>query len=146
MIRNSKKFGFEFVETIPRQLEEGILYISPEFETATHLCACGCKEKVVTPLSSDGWKLIYTGTTVTLDPSIGNWSLPCRSHYYIKKNTIVWANNWNDGQIEATRKVREYDRAQAQETKKVSQENKPTQVKETKQVSLFKRVINYIFG
>lgn len=99
-------FGFEFVETIPRELEETILYISVEFETATHLCACGCKEKVVTPLAPSGWSLIYNGTTISLSPSIGNWSLKCRSHYFIEKNRIVWVGQWNDEQIEATRKRR----------------------------------------
>ncbi|WP_417924835.1 DUF6527 family protein [Collimonas pratensis] len=28
----------------------------------------------------DDWSLTYDGKTVSLDPSIGNWSLPCRAH------------------------------------------------------------------
>ncbi|UFH58341.1 DUF6527 family protein [Sulfurovum mangrovi] len=110
MKKDNQHISFEFVETIPRQIEENVLYISIEFETATHLCACGCKEKVVTPLAPSGWSLIYNGTTVSLNPSIGNWSLKCQSHYFIKKNKIIWASQWNDEQIKATRKSRNIER------------------------------------
>lgn len=109
-MKNSNKFTFEFVETIPRKLEENVLYISTEFETATHLCACGCKAKVVTPLSPSGWTLSYNGVSISLSPSIGNWSLECQSHYFIKKNKIVWSDKWDDEQIEATRRFRKIDR------------------------------------
>ena len=44
----------EFVEYIPTVLEEGILYISMKYATAVHLCACGCRQKVVTPISPNG--------------------------------------------------------------------------------------------
>jgi len=49
----------KFVEFIPAKPEEGILYISIEYKTATHLCACGCGERVVTPLSPVDWKLTF---------------------------------------------------------------------------------------
>ena len=29
----------------------------------------------------------------TLDPSIGNWSFACRSHYFMRKGRVVWAGN-----------------------------------------------------
>ena len=80
----------EFVEFIPDKLQEGVLYISKEFQTATHKCCCGCGEKVVTPLNDQWWKLKMNGESVSLSPSIGSWSLDCESHYYIKENKIQW--------------------------------------------------------
>lgn len=81
----------EFVEFAPPTLEPAVLYISNRFKTALHLCACGCGEKVVTPLSPSKWQLVCDGSTVSLHPSIGNWDYACRSHYFIRRNQIVWS-------------------------------------------------------
>jgi hypothetical protein len=87
-----EKLTPEFVEFIPENLKEGVLYISLEFETAVHLCACGCKKETVTPFSRpDDWKLTVEERNVSLHPSIGNWQFPCRSHYWIKNNQVVLA-------------------------------------------------------
>lgn len=75
-----------FVESIPEDLEENKLYISSEFEVTIHLCLCGCKSEVVVPIGADGWKLTNNEDKITLSPSIGNYSLPCKSHYIITKN------------------------------------------------------------
>lgn len=80
-----------FVELIPRKILDGVLYISEEHRTATHNCCCGCGMKVVTSLSPARWKLHREGSLVSLYPSIGNWDFPCRSHYWIRRNQIVWA-------------------------------------------------------
>jgi uncharacterized protein DUF6527 len=40
----------ERVKYLPRELAPVILYVSEEFGVAGHLCACGCGNKVVTPL------------------------------------------------------------------------------------------------
>jgi hypothetical protein len=89
-----KTIVHKFVEFIPETLEEGVIYITLEYGTALHKCACGCGREVVTPLSPNDWKLIFDGKTVSLYPSIGNWRFPCRSHYWIEKNQIVDANRW----------------------------------------------------
>lgn len=90
----------EFVEFIPRELKPGLLYISERFNTASHLCACGCGEKVVTPLSPASWKLEkHSANVVSLNPSIGNWNYACRSHYWIRKNRIEWAAQMSQKQI-----------------------------------------------
>ncbi len=89
----------EFVEFIPDELEQGTLYISIRFATASHLCCCGCGNKVVTPIRPTDWKLIFDGKTVSLYPSIGNWSFPCQSHYWIRNNRIEWAPKWSQEQI-----------------------------------------------
>ena len=41
-------FKHEFVQFIPEELQEGTVYVSIRFATVSHLCACGCKTKVVT--------------------------------------------------------------------------------------------------
>ena len=83
--------GYQFVEFVPNDLEEGVLYVSLPYATAVHLCACGCGIKVVTPISPPEWQLRWDGDTVSLHPSIGNWQFPCRSHYWIRRNRIEWA-------------------------------------------------------
>ena len=88
---------------IPDVVKEGVLYISIPYATATHKCACGCGEVVVTPISPTDWNLTWNGESVTLNPSIGSWSLPCRSHYCIVENRIIWARKWNFSEIYAGR-------------------------------------------
>jgi hypothetical protein len=90
----------EFVEFIPGTIESGTLYISRKYRTASHLCCCGCGNKVVTPLNTSGWKLTEEFGAVTLYPSIGNWSFPCQSHYWIRRNGIEWAPKWSRREIE----------------------------------------------
>lgn len=108
----------EFVEFIPDPLEEGVLYVSIPYATATHKCACGCGEIVVTPIRPTDWTLTWNGETVTLNPSIGNWGAPCQSHYWIVDNRIVWARKWTASQIAAGRlrdkraKARYYSKAE----------------------------------
>jgi len=41
----------EFVDHMPENLDEGVIYVSIPFETVIHACACGCGAEVVTPLS-----------------------------------------------------------------------------------------------
>jgi hypothetical protein len=77
----------EFVEFIPEVLAEKIVYVSVRFATAVHKCCCRCGREVVTPLTPTDWKLIFDGKTVSLDPSIGSWSFPCKSHYWIENDT-----------------------------------------------------------
>lgn len=80
-----------FVEFMPPQLAPDTLYISLQYKTAIHLCACGCGIKTVTPLGYDGWLLTWADGKATLSPSIGNQQFPCKSHYWIRENKIVWA-------------------------------------------------------
>lgn len=94
-----------FIEFIPDQLQEGVIYISVEYCTAIHLCVCGCRNKVVTPFSPNDWKLTFDGKTVTLYPSIGNWNFECRSHYWIRKNQVEWSGSWSDDNISKGRKA-----------------------------------------
>jgi hypothetical protein len=78
-----------FTEYIPADPEPGHLYLSMHFQTAVHLCACGCESKVVTPFGPNDWVLTFDGT-VSLRPSVGNGQHDCRSHYYIRCDRIAW--------------------------------------------------------
>lgn len=62
----------EFVEFIPKERQEGVLYVSIPYGTAVHNCFCGWALKVVTPISPVGWQLTFDGETVTPFPSVGN--------------------------------------------------------------------------
>jgi len=90
----------EFVEFIPRELEEGILYISLKYKAVGHKCPCGCGNLVFTPISPVDWQFFYDGEGVTLEPSIGNWSFDCKSHYWIRRNRVIKARKWNKNEID----------------------------------------------
>ena len=102
-VKPPKTLTHEFVEFIPDAIEEGKIYVSIDYATAVHKCACGCGKEVVTPLSPTDWKLIFDGKTVSLDPSIGNWGFPCRSHYWVRNNRAVWAEDWSQARVDANR-------------------------------------------
>lgn len=84
-----KHLQHRFVESVPTALDAGILYISVTYGTVIHSCCCGCGEEIVTPLTPEGWKINYDGETISLWPSVGNWKLPCRSHYVIDRNRVI---------------------------------------------------------
>lgn len=105
-------FDHEFVEFIPSELKEGVLYVSVHYATAVHKCACGCGNKVVTPISPADWQLLFDGDSISLMPSIGNWEFPCRSHYWIKADKIRWAKAWTPEEVASgrTREAHDYER------------------------------------
>ncbi len=102
-MRRDIVFLHEFVEHIPDHLPDGMIYVSITFSTAVHMCACGCRREVVTPLSPTDWQLLFDGESVSLTPSIGNWGFPCRSHYWIRHNKVQWARKWPQREIDAGR-------------------------------------------
>jgi hypothetical protein len=98
-----RQIQFEFVEFMPDELGEDVLYISLKYATAKHKCFCGCGTEVVTPISPVGWQVIFDGETVSLHPSIGNWNFPCRAHYWIRRSIVVPARSMNRWEIEEGR-------------------------------------------
>src|SRR5215469_13756786 len=98
-----KELTFEFVESVPEDMKEGVLYISTKYASAIHKCCCGCGNEVVTPLSPVQWALTFDGETVSLYPSIGNWTLACRSHYWITHNKVRTAPPWSEKKIRSGR-------------------------------------------
>lgn len=103
MIRHNS-LEHRFTENIPETMEPGVLYISMEYGTASHLCCCGCGSEVVTPFTPTDWKMTFDGETVSLWPSIGSWTLPCRSHYVIDRGRVREAADWSNEQIMAERR------------------------------------------
>jgi hypothetical protein len=104
------KISLKLLNHLPIQLESNVLYVSEEFEIAGHLCPCGCGSKIITPLGINEWSLSVIEEKPTLKPSIGNWQLPCQSHYWIRKGEILWSNKWSDEEIEAGRLAEEQQR------------------------------------
>ncbi|WP_431243637.1 DUF6527 family protein [Flavobacterium sp. P21] len=90
---------YKFVTSIPDVLEDYMLYISMEYGTAIHKCICGCGNEVVTPFSPTDWDINYDGESVSLNPSIGNWSFECQSHYWIIRNKIIYSSKWDKEEI-----------------------------------------------
>ena len=85
-------FDLELVHRVPEVPQSGILYACFDCNVVVHLCACGCGEKVALPIDPDCWKVEYDGESLSLHPSIGNFQYPCKSHYWIRKNKVVWAD------------------------------------------------------
>jgi hypothetical protein len=113
------------VDSVPEQMEPGILYISEENDVVMHLCCCGCGQEVVTPLSPAEWSIRRSGNAVTLRPSIGNGDYACRSHYWITNNQVEWDGPMSKKQIAIVKerdridKQRYIDHVNAEKLKKV---------------------------
>jgi hypothetical protein len=103
MSHRSSTYRHAFVDTFPAEPEPNVLYVSVEFASTMHLCMCGCGEEVVAPLDPTDWTAHFDGRTVSLTPSIGNWSLKCQSHYFLTHGRVRWAARWSRAQIEAGR-------------------------------------------
>jgi len=111
-------FEPKFVELMPQVLESGILYVSTTYLLMVHLCACGCKEKVVLPIHPKQWRFTYNGDDVTVHPSVGNIETDCNSHYWITSGDVEWSAN-----ISSTEAVRKRARDQ-QETSRHNEKSK----------------------
>jgi hypothetical protein len=100
-----RSLSLQHVKYLPKKLSHGVLYVSLEYAVAGHLCACGCGNKVIVPLNSASWSFSERNGLPTLWPSIGNWQLPCLSHYLITDGKVVCAEQWTDSEIIAGRKA-----------------------------------------
>lgn len=125
-----------FVASFPADPEPGVLYVSIDFATTMHLCMCGCRQEVVAPLDPTDWTAHFDGRHVSLTPSIGNWSLPCQSHYVLARGQVRWAARWTKAQIDAGRardtatKERRYGRAEDITSTGESQTTRPSRLRQ----------------
>lgn len=55
---------------------------------------------------------MFDGENISLHPSIGNWSFPCQSHYWIKNGSIKWSGKFTKEEIEEVRKRDKYAKSQ----------------------------------
>lgn len=83
----------QVVHRVPEELTYGCLYVCFDCNVTVHLCACGCGEKVVLPIDPDFWSVRYDGENISLTPSVGNFQFPCKSHYWIRDNAIIWVDD-----------------------------------------------------
>jgi hypothetical protein len=84
-------------DIFPTELEQGIFYVSREYNTTAHLCASGCGFRVVLPLGKGGWT-IGDEQTLTVSPSV---HVPkCNSHYWIRNGGIQWARQLSADEIQ----------------------------------------------
>ncbi len=134
----------KFVDTIPEEIKEGVLYVSIPYETVIHKCCCGCGNEVVTPISPSDWTIIFNGESISIEPSIGNWSFKCRSHYWITQNEVVWSAKWSNKRIAEVRVKDFADRveyfADSKDTPKISQEF--STIDKRRKLSFWKRVFS----
>ena len=93
----------QFVDSFPDPMSPGVLYVSIPYRTCGHLCCCGCGHEVITPLSPARWAITYDGETASVWPSIGNWALPCQSHYVISRGRVRWSSTFTPAEIAANR-------------------------------------------
>jgi hypothetical protein len=93
----------KLVTSFPTSMEHGVIYVSVEYNSCGHLCACGCGREVITPLSPAQWTITYDGENISLRPSIGSWSLPCRSHYFVERGRVRWARDFTVHEIARNR-------------------------------------------
>lgn len=137
-----KHLAPQFVERFPAKLEQGQLYLAMEFATAAHLCACGCGTRVITPFSPTDWQMSFDGENVSLKPSVGNWTFPCRSHYWLHSGRIEWAGDMSQDAINAGRKRDAEAKARVQVAQPTGQIHKPapTAQPELQELSLFGRL------
>jgi len=148
MMRHAR-LAHRFVEHVPERLDPGVLYISMEYGTAAHSCCCGCGEEVVTPFTPTDWMMTFDGETVSLSPSVGSWTLPCRSHYVIKRGQVIEAGTWTDEQIAAERrrdravKARYY--GETEPVANVPRPGSPAEIKPARE-SVLKRVWRWLSG
>ena len=99
-----RRLEHRFCKHIPESVEPGVLYVSMEYATAMHSCCCGCGEEIVTPFTPTDWKMTFDGQAISLWPSVGNWTLPCRSHYVVREGAVTQARRWTDEEIAAERR------------------------------------------
>ena len=99
-----------YVESFPKALEEGVLYVSRQFNSACHRCCCGCGTKIVTPLRPTEYRLTDVGGKVSLYPSVGNWSHACRSHYVIRNGRVIRAGAMGQAEIDEGRALDEAEK------------------------------------
>lgn len=78
-----------YVREIPDALQEGVFYLSKQYELALHLCACECKREVVTPLAGDNRRSIaVTANGVSFTDAVNSKRWPCKSHYWVKEGIV----------------------------------------------------------
>lgn len=97
------------------------------------------------PFTPTDWKMTFDGETISLRPSIGNWTLKCRSHYVIDRGKVIEAGPWSDEQVEAERRRDSAAKAHFYgQTSKIEPSVQPAPVKAA--LGFWRRVWDWISG
>lgn len=100
-VRHLSEMLFPWFDDADR-LEDGVLYICDGVELRDQVvmfnCPCGCGNVVMIPYYKVGqqkeeltsWGIREVDGRVTLAPSILSSGWPCRSHYFVRENKVVW--------------------------------------------------------
>ncbi|MCB0448317.1 MAG: hypothetical protein KDD03_12580, partial [Gelidibacter sp.] len=134
----------QFVEFMPDVIQEGVIYISLEYKSVIHRCACGCGKEVNTPLHPTGWKMSYDGESISLKPSVGNWSFDCKSHYWITNNKVEWSMKWSDDTIREVRAFEDFEREEYYKNKdseNIDDDSEELPKSKSKKMSWFENLI-----
>lgn len=136
----------QYVDNIPEKLDEGMLYICERYHIAAHKCCCGCGQEVITPLTPADWLIKKDNDLITLFPSIGNWSFACQSHYWIKRNKVVWSTPMSKKEIDRVRAKDKSDKLAYIASVNLGKENLHIENKKqiTKAVSTFSKISQLI--
>lgn len=89
------KFRYQLVDRIPKQMEQGVVYHTEEFELAGLLCAYGCGHRI-TLIVPDSHRVWDDGGYATIQPSVGVFDAPCKSHYVIRAGNVGWLPAFSD--------------------------------------------------
>jgi hypothetical protein len=132
----------EFVDHFPDALEGGVLYVSLPFASVAHLCCCGCENEVITPLAPHDWQLTFDGETISLTPSIGNWSFDCQSHYWVTRGKVRWAPLWTPEQVASGRARARRDRSRDLAGERVGVAAQTTRTKQSRVPRWLKQLLS----
>ena len=94
-------FTYRAVKRLPKQLEQGVLYHSPEFDVAALSCACGCGHRIML-LVPDSHQVSQQNGFATVRPSISVCDAPCKSHYIITSGQVQWLAAFSDALASST--------------------------------------------
>lgn len=83
------RYRYELADRIPKQMREGVVYHTREFELAGLLCACGCGYRI-TLLVPDSHQVWDEEGYATIRPSVGVFDAACKSHYVISAGHVQW--------------------------------------------------------
>lgn len=79
-----------FIDRMPIELQEGVLYMAPHFETAMYKCMCGCGKIITTPLTKTlnlPYTWLFDGKNASLYPYYND---KCHSKYSLSHGIVEW--------------------------------------------------------
>lgn len=89
------EFDFELSYKTPKDaaIRPGVLYIGRISHEIKFYCPCGCGTIITLPTSGKTNRSVMIDgneATVTIEPSFRHDDLPCKSHYFIRDNKVLW--------------------------------------------------------